>query len=208
MKNLFSKCLTFRRSRFRKHKLTPKIASNHGAFDCGNNPVYGESYRRKTELHEPSHFENASQPTESFTEVIQDTCKEDTFNNGKYCIHNTDNILAETTKEITNDTKTKITTLLNCLYADEFVEDAFLLEILIILFTSDKCFEGNNSDVIDDEESTYEVQEWIDIMSEKIYGREAKQLLVCKVKYRVRWEDPSLVARRCVNGFETLINAY
>ena len=69
---------------------------------------------------------------------------------------------------------------MNIIYADEFVEDAFLFEIMIILFATKKSPKERqevNEDICDQDRNAYGLQDWIDIMSEKIYGRKTQTFI-------------------------------
>ena len=56
----------------------------------------------------------------------------------KHLFCNTGDISGEAEREFTNEMKQRITFLLNCLYADEFVHDMFLLEFIALLFAAKK----------------------------------------------------------------------
>lgn len=181
--DLFSKCRTLRR-RFKKHNLTTEAASNYGAFDWDES-VFGESYSKTKSqdgCNETTPREHKSKRAHSFTAATCGTWRDINNNNfysSKDSICNTDDIASETAKEFTNEMKLKITSLLNCLYADEFVEDTFLLEVILILFTSEKRLElqENSKDANEQKKNAHELQEWIDIMTEKIHGGESETVI-------------------------------
>lgn len=153
--------------------------SNYGAFHSDDS-VLCESYSRTYSndgCSESTERESTSKGGLSSTATTNETC----INiSKKDSILNPDDILSETRKEFTNEMKKNITSLLNFLYADEFVEDALLLELItMILFASEKSYElQNNNELVNDQnDNAYELQAWIDIMSEKIYGSETETVI-------------------------------
>lgn len=176
MKNPFSKCVKIRR-RVKKHKLNTKYASNYGAFHWDNSN-FGESYSKKQSHDERN--EATEQRQNSSREILSITATEMCFNSREDFISKLDLDISYV-KEFTNEVKENIYFLLNVLYADEFVEDAFLLEIMMILFatkTSSKELHEDNDDIsFDQDGNAHGLQEWMDIMSEKIYGSETQTFI-------------------------------
>lgn len=174
MKNPFSKCGKIRH-RIKKHKLTTKYASNYGAFHWDDS-VFGESYSKKQSLDECNEATEQRQNSPRSELLSITATNEMCFNSREDFISNLDlDISSASSKEFTNEVKEKMYFLLNVLYADEFVEDAFLLEIMIILFasktsSSSKEPHEDNDNIYDQDRNAPGLQEWIDIMSEKIYG--------------------------------------
>lgn len=179
MKNPFSKCGKIRQ-RLKKHKLTTKYASNFGAFQWDDS-VFGESYSKK-QSHDECNEATAQRQNTSRGELLSITATRETcFNSREDFVSNLDlDISSTSAKEFTNEVKEKIYFLLNILYADEFVEDAFLLEIMIIFFATKKSpkeLQEVNEDVCDQDRNAYGLQEWIEIMSEKIYGSKTQTFI-------------------------------
>lgn len=177
MKNLFSRCGKLRR-RLRKHKLTTKAASNFGAFHL-DHLIFGESYRRTTSDDEYGESKQR-ETTRGISSTVQ-SC-ETGFYSRKHSTLNLDDSLSKTTKEFTYEMEENIISLLNLLYADEFVEDAFFLEVTIILFESKESCESfklqeNHEDLNKQNENENELQAWIDMMSEKIYCSGAEKVI-------------------------------
>jgi len=178
MKNPFSKCGRLRQ-RFKNHKLTTKYARNFGAFDWGDS-VFGESYNTKqSHDHECSEAtaerQNASSEERlSITETIK-AC----FNSTEDFISNFDpvHISSTSAKDLTNNVKRKNYFLLNILYADDFVEDKFLLEIMKILLATKESFkelQEVKKYIYEQDGNRRELQEWIDAMSKKISGAKTR----------------------------------
>lgn len=173
MKNPFSKCGKIRQ-RLKKHKLTTKYANSYGAFHWDDS-VFGESYSKK-QSHDVCNETMAPRQNASSGELLTITTTYETcVNSREDSISNLDAaISSKSAREFTDEVKEKISFLLNILYADEFVEDAFLHEIMIILFATKKSFkelQEVNEDIYDQNRNANELQEWVDIMSGKIYGR-------------------------------------
>lgn len=176
MKNLFSKCGKLRR-RLRKHSLTTKAASNYGAFHTDDS-VSCESYKRTKSSDGCS--ESTERDITSKRDILSTTAAYETgFNPGKGIDLDPDDTMSETAKELTNELKENIISLLNFLYAEEFAEDVLLLEITIILFARKGSFElqEKKEGVSDQDENANELQAWIDIMSKKIYGGETRKVI-------------------------------
>lgn len=195
MENFFAKCGTLRQ-RFRKHRLTTKSENNYGAF-YSNDSVFGVSYSR-TESHDGCNEAKTQRPNKPKGDLLSiATNYETSIDSRKDSVSNTVDISSESAKELTKEIKEKITSLLNVLYADEFVEDAFLLEIMTVWFASDERFElqGNNGYSKGQSGNTYdELQEWIDIMSEKIYNGETQRVKTWKGRI------PGPVGRPIIGG--------
>lgn len=172
MKNLFSKCGKLHR-RFRKHSLTTKAASNYGAFHTDDS-VLCESYKRTKSSDGCS--ESTERDITSKRDISSTTAAYETgFNPGKGINLDPDDTMSETAKELANELKENIISLLNFLYADEFAEDVLLLEITIILFARKGSFElQEKKEGVSD---ANELQAWIDIMSKKIYGGETRKVI-------------------------------
>lgn len=199
MKNPFSKCGRLRQ-RFKNHKLTTKYARNFGAFDWGDS-VFGESYNKKQSCdHECSEAtaerQNASSEERlSITETIE-AC----FNSTEDFMRNFDpvHISSTSAKDLTNNVKGKNYFLLNILYADDFVEDKFLLEIMKILLATKESFkelqEVKKHINYEQDRNRHELREWIDAMSEKISGGKTKPFIA--------WQGriPGSVGRPVIGG--------
>ena len=197
MKNPFSKCGKIRQ-RVIKHKLTTKYASNYGAFHLDDS-VFGESYSKRQSNDECSEATEQRQNS-SRRELLSITAtNEKCFNSRDDFISNLDlNASSASAKEFTNEVKEKMYFLLNVLYADEFAEDAFLLEIMITSFatkTSSKEMHEDNNDVFDQDTNAHKLQEWIDIMSEKIYGSKTQTSIARQGRI------PGPVGRPVIGGF-------
>ena len=179
MKNPFSKCARFCQ-RPKKHKLTTKYASNYGVFHWDDS-VLGESYSKKQSYDECNEATERRQNS-SRRELLSITASNEMCSNSREdFISNLGlDISSASAKEFNDEVKEKMYFLLNVLYADEFVEDAFLLEIMIILFatkTSSKEQYENKDDIYDQDGNAHGLQEWIDIMSEKIYGNKTQTFI-------------------------------
>lgn len=197
MKNPFSKCGKIRQ-RVKMQKLTTKYASNYGAFHLDDS-VFGESYSKKQPDDECNEATEQRQNS-SRRELLSVTATDEMcFKSTEDFIRNLDwDISSGSAKEFTNEVKEKMCFLLNVLYADEFVEDAFLLEIMIILFatkTSSKEMHEDSNDVYDQDTNAHSLQEWIDIMSEKIYGSKTQTLIARQGRI------PGPVGRPVIGGF-------
>ena len=197
MKNPFSKCRKIRQ-RVKKHKLTVKYASNFGAFHLDDS-VFGESYSKKQSHNECNETTVQRRNASSREELLSITATYETcFNSREDFIGNLDlDISSTSAKEFTNEVKEKIFFLLNILYADEFVEDAFLLEIMIILFATKKNLrelQEVNEDICEQDRNANELQEWIDIMSEKISRGKTQSFIA--------WQGriPGTVGRPVIGG--------
>ena len=172
MKNPFSKCGKIRR-RLKKHNLTTKCASNFGAFQWDES-VFGESYTKKHSNDDYNETTAQRQNTSRGELLSIKTKREEWFNSRTEFISSVDlDVSSKSEKEFTSEVREKIMFLLNILYADEFVDDAFLLEFMIILFANKKSpkeLQEVNENICDQDMNACGPQEWIDIMSEKIYG--------------------------------------
>jgi len=196
MKNPFSKCGKIRR-RLKKHELTTKYASNFGAFQWDDS-VFGESYSKKHSLDEYNEATAQRQNTSRAELLSIKTIHHACFNSRKDFISSLDlDISSTSVKRLTNEVEEKISFLLNIIYADEFVEDAFLFEIMIILFATKKSPKERqevNEDICDQDRNAYGLQDWIDIMSEKIYGRKTQTFIAR------RGRIPGPVGRPVIGG--------
>ena len=180
------------------HKLTTKYASNYGAFHLDDS-VFGESYSKK-QSDDACNEATEQRQNSSRRELLSITATDEiSFKSAEDFIRNLDwDITSGSAKEFTNEVKEKMCFLLNVLYADEFVEDAFLLEIMIILFatkTSSKEMHEDSNDVYDQDTNEHRLQEWIDIMSEKIYGSKTQTLIARQGRI------PGPVGRPVIGGF-------
>jgi len=121
-----------------------------------------------------AHHESKLKAYSSITTFYKEKCKElapSAVDSKKHHVCNKGNNSVGTTKEFTDKMNQRITFLLNCIYADEFAEDVFLLEFIIILFTRKEGLElQENAERIEDNDEEIELQEWMNIMSQKIHG--------------------------------------
>ena len=196
MKNPFSKCRKIRQ-RLRRHKLTAQSASDYGAFHW-NGSVFGESYSKK-QSHDECSEATAQRQNSPREKLLSITASDETcFNSREDFISNLDlEISSASGKEFTYEVKEKNSFLLNILYADEFEEDEILLEIMIILSAIKKNFKElhkDNENIYDQDRNVHELQEWADIMSEKIYGS--------KTQTFIAWQGriPGPVGRPVIGG--------
>ena len=80
-------------------------------------------------------------------------------------------ISAKAANELSGEKQQKIICLLNRLYADEFMDDMYLLEIVILFTSKEESAESQeNSRSIIEQEDDAELEEWINIMTEKVNG--------------------------------------
>ena len=173
-----------------------KSVRNYGAFHWDGS-VFGESYSKK-QSHDESSEATAQRQNSPRGKLLSITASDETcFNSREDFIGNLNLDFSSATGRDTNEVKGKKYFLLNILYADEFEEDAFLLEIMIILFAIKKSFEEFlevNDNVYDQDKEAHELQEWVDIMSEKIYGS--------KTQTFIAWQGriPGPVGRPVIGG--------
>ena len=174
MKRLFARCPTLRR-RFQKHELTPSTASKYGAFDCDNS-VIAQSYHGGTVLWEQcgkaSSLESNSEVSSSASiAVTGGNWQEKTARSFHPKKHwHISGISAKAANELSGENQQKIICLLNRLYADEFMDDMFLLEIVILFTRKEESESQESSRSIIEQEDDPELEEWINTMTEKING--------------------------------------
>ena len=199
MKRLFARRPTLRR-RFQKHELCPSAASKYGAFDYDNSVlsrsyhVDGETVPRE-ECCEATNLESNSEAYSStLISLTGGNWQEQPVRSFNPKQHRY--ISAKATNEFSSEKQQKIICLLNRLYAEEFMDDMFLLEI-VILFTSNEGSESQEkSRSIMEQEDDAELEEWINIMTEKINGGESGRTDATACQSRI----PGPVGRPVIGG--------
>ena len=105
-------------------------------------------------------------------------------------------ISAKAANELSGEKQQKIICLLNRLYADEFMDDLFLLEIVILFTSKEESESQENSRSIIEQEDDAELEEWINIMAEKINGGKSDRADASACPTRI----PGPVGRPVIGG--------